>query len=450
MTGLKMSNKNACLIINTMALCIKSQARRIGVLLMISFLISSLMVAPVSALTKEDRKRIFTPFYDENSEEAVSCGSSVSLAGNENAEKVFNFFVSKGYKPWQAAGIVGNMTAESGVLPQRLQGTGPDVITPAESVGSRNIGWGLVQWTPASKMIDPTIASGKDPNDLGVQVTFLWEQLEGGGPIPEKNAGDELKSTTNVEDAVLAFQGNRAVGGQYYGYERPADQSGSVPERTAAAKDALARFGSGPSSGPGAPASPSSSGGCGSGGGGGQINGDPYTDSSNIPCAAGTTEVRKDDGYVNGNKFPVTLCSLPNLPSTGSADNGFAIVNSRVSGAWFSLVNDAKAAGINLSAGSSFRTMASQASLWNGNPNPAEVAQPGFSSHQAGVAIDFTPEMSSPIAGQDCAGGRARLPGNKAWEWMYNNAEKYGFKQYSAEAWHWDALVASNRCGAGS
>lgn len=178
---------------------------------------------------------------------SAPCGGG-SLVGNSNAEKAYNFFAGKpGYEPFHAAGIVGNMMLESGVLPQRLQNTGVDVLTPAAEAVNSSLGWGIVQWTPGSKMINPTLADNKDPNDLSIQLEFVWNQLEGNPPLSEKAAGDQLKATTSIEDAVLAFQGNRRVGGIYTGYERPADQSGSVAERTNYARDVLAQFGSGTS-----------------------------------------------------------------------------------------------------------------------------------------------------------------------------------------------------------
>lgn len=189
----------------------------------------------------------------------------------------------------------------------------------------------------------------------------------------------------------------------------------------------------------------------------GQIVGDPYTDSTSVPCAEGTREVGTADGYHEGQKFAVRLCSLPNLPSSGPADNpgsayttpgadGHAIVNSRVSGAWFSLVNDAKTAGINLAAYSSFRSMPHQEYLWvKHGRDTARVARPGYSSHQAGVAIDFQ-QMSNSNKSNSCA-SRARTPSNPGWVWLRDNAETYGFKQFSNEAWHWDALPMANRCG---
>lgn len=187
---------------------------------------------------------------------------------------------------------------------------------------------------------------------------------------------------------------------------------------------------------------------------GGMIIGDPYTDTTNVPCAPGTRDIGFQDAYVDGQMFRSRMCSLSNLPSSGQADNagrsystpgadGHAIVNSRVSGAWYQLIEDAKKAGVNLSALSSFRSMPHQQYLWNENPDTSRVARPGYSSHQAGVAIDFN-NMSGYKPGATCS-NRASNAG-AGYQWLRENAHKYGFKQYAAEAWHWDALPINNRC----
>lgn len=203
----------------------------------------------VSALTTEDRQLIQKNvlYFERQLCDIDSSGDESegdrSLAGSDNVEKVFNFFTEdKGLKDFQAAGIIGNMAVESGVEPLRQQSIFNRKVKaenfPDPAGGS---GWGIVQFTPGSKFIDPTKAAGKDPNDLKVQLDFIWDQLEGRGPLPEKRAGDDIKKTTKLEDAVLAFQGS--ADGRYYGYERPADKSGSVPERTAAAKAVMKKFG---------------------------------------------------------------------------------------------------------------------------------------------------------------------------------------------------------------
>jgi hypothetical protein len=170
------------------------------------------------------------------------------LIGKNIQEQIYNYLTKPGrLKPFQAAAVMGNIQHESGMQPMRLQGTASGVVTPAETVGSRNIGWGLVQWTPASKFID-TQNPKSNANSVLVQMNFLWAQLSGLGPLPEKRAGDELKGTPNLEEAVIAFQGNTRgapspMGKHYYGFERPADQTGSVAARTNHARQFLSQFG---------------------------------------------------------------------------------------------------------------------------------------------------------------------------------------------------------------
>lgn len=194
----------------------------------------------------------------------------------------------------------------------------------------------------------------------------------------------------------------------------------------------------------------------------GQIVGDPYTDGVDISCAPGTNDLGIADGYTGGSQFNIRLCSVTNIPSNGSADNpggrwatdgaeGNAIVNSRVSGAWYALAEAASADGIDLRAVSSFRSNEHQTSLYNaclarngGTCN--SVAPPGRSSHQAGVAIDFTNMdfESGAQFGRTCADPMTADTAEH--RWMRQNAYRFGFKQLSFESWHWDALNLENRC----
>lgn len=155
------------------------------------------------------------------------------LPAQTNDQKVMDYFVGKGYSPAQAAGIVGNMYAESGVQPERLQGTASGVTTPAESIPSwklhnRNTGWGLVQWTPAGKMVDQARAAGKDPNDLNTQLDFLAQQLGPGGS--EQGAGDALRAATSASDAAVIFERK---------FERPANPRSTQQFRMQKAEDVL-------------------------------------------------------------------------------------------------------------------------------------------------------------------------------------------------------------------
>lgn len=206
------------------------------------------------------------------SQASNSCGpcpvgglSGILPADGENTERAFKFFLSVGYTAEWAAGIVGNMIAESGVEPQRLQGTPSGTITPAAEVPRRNTGWGLVQWTPAHKFIDAVGVASAD--DMGVQLDFLYKQLEGTAPSSnEKSAGDQLKQTTTVEDAAKIFMTK---------YERPADQSAAAQEKRAALARGVYDKYSGSSSPTGGGNSSTSS--CGGQGGGGIATVDGFT-----------------------------------------------------------------------------------------------------------------------------------------------------------------------------
>lgn len=158
---------------------------------------------------------------------------STSLVGSENAEKIFNYFVSNGLKPHQAAGIMGNMKAESGLNPRALEpGTTGDF--PIEGRG-----YGLVQWTFAVRqqpLIKKAQQSGKKVYDLGVQLEYVLDELSGS----HKSAGDNLKKTKTVEEATLVVE---------LQYEIHA--GGVQPQRTTDAKNFLAKYGSGTPSGGG-------------------------------------------------------------------------------------------------------------------------------------------------------------------------------------------------------
>lgn len=185
----------------------------IGTNLVLPLTLLSTSVAASGALNGVElqRKLIETGnyYFDIEEGQADPCSiGQVTASGSNNIAIIFGFFLEKGYKDFQIAGILGNMKAESGIEPQRLQGTAPGTVTPADQVPRNQPGkaWGLVQWDRAHKMIDPVTAEGKNPNDILIQLDFLWRQLEGQTPSPEKRAGDLLKATTNVAEAALSFE----------------------------------------------------------------------------------------------------------------------------------------------------------------------------------------------------------------------------------------------------
>ena len=211
---------------------------------MLQVAVSPLVLASPEAVSQCDLTdiRAGTPYYKSCASGANPCSTgTASLVGSDDAQKAFNYFVSQGLAPFMSAGIVGNMQAESGVQPERLQSTPSGLQTPAESLtdyqlnhtGNGSVGWGIVQWTPPGKMINPTKAAGKNPNDISVQLDFLWAQLTTGS---EKGAGDALKATTDVDSAAVSFLTK---------YERPLHPQDSQGVRITFAEQILKQYGGG-------------------------------------------------------------------------------------------------------------------------------------------------------------------------------------------------------------
>jgi D-alanyl-D-alanine carboxypeptidase len=205
------------------------------------------------------------------------------------------------------------------------------------------------------------------------------------------------------------------------------------------------------------------------------IVGDVLADSTGVPCAAGTVDLGVSDGWYRSDggtpvTVPIRLCAVPNLASTGTESrpgtryylknaNGRAIVNSRVSGAVYSMIAEMKADGIAPRALSSYRSMAHQHVLCRTDRSCRNgcydlVAQPGTSRHQMGVAIDFAgPSASAKVAGATCATGpeatcppRAKAQNSDVWRWLDAHAADYGYHQYALESWHWDPLESADTC----
>lgn len=122
-----------------------------------------------------------------------------------------------------------------------------------------------------------------------------------------------------------------------------------------------------------------------------------HESSVDVPCDPRTIDLgTRDDAYYNGQKHSIRLCSVPNIPDRDGNgdghDDGNIHVNSRVSGAFYSMAEEhKKKCGKELIASEGFRTAAEQQYFWDlyqsGQGNLA--AQPGYSNHQEGLAVDF-------------------------------------------------------------
>lgn len=158
------------------------------------------------------------------------------LTGKNNEERIWNYLIEKGLSKAGAAGLMGNLNAESALNPKNLQnsyekklGYTDDSYTAAVDNGSYknfvhdSAGYGLAQWTYWSRkqnMLEFARAASKSIGDLEMQLDFLFKELTEG----YKAVFNVLKTATTVRAASDSVLLN---------YERPADQSEAVKTKRA-------------------------------------------------------------------------------------------------------------------------------------------------------------------------------------------------------------------------
>lgn len=167
--------------------------------------------------------------YANPDDKNACAGGTTALSGNNNLEKVYNYMLGKGLSDFQAAGVVGNISRESGGYPNRVQGK-----PPTEGVNDPSgvsVGWGLIQWTPGYKVLAIAKNAGiTGPiSELGTQLDIVWWHMNNSTPTGASNFISEYKATSTVEQATTL-------------YEQKMEAAGipALPDRIAAAKLAMA------------------------------------------------------------------------------------------------------------------------------------------------------------------------------------------------------------------
>lgn len=175
--------------------------------------------------------RLNTCWYDPSA--TVACGQNAettvatSSNFNENLITAYNYFLSKKgpdgaplLTKIQAAAIIGNIAHESGGDPQNTQGGfTPDRTTDPTQVSTdskgRQGGWGLIQWTPASKVLG--IAQKANITgpiyELGTQLDLVWWHMTTVTPL-EKEGGMLAGFTqTDLAEAVKYYEATMEAAG---------------------------------------------------------------------------------------------------------------------------------------------------------------------------------------------------------------------------------------------
>ncbi len=147
--------------------------------------------------------------------------------------------------------------------------------------------------------------------------------------------------------------------------------------------------------------------------------------------------------FLNDNYVPARLSEIPKTYEYN--ENKQLLIHTDVLPHLESMINDASSTGVMLYAFSAYRSFAEQRALKGeytvtygaGTANSFSADQ-GYSEHQLGTAVDMiTPGLGGVL--------EDTFDGTKAYQWMTQNAYKYGFElsypknngYYVYEPWHW-------------
>lgn len=129
-----------------------------------------------------------------------SSGGAPAAVTGENAKDIWNYLTGPaGYGKEDAAAIMGNMEAESGLNPRTLQGGGESDQVPVDG----ETGYGLAQWTYITRqqnLANYASQKGKPGGDLGVQLEFFDKEAKEsyGAAIDHMKAAGSLDAKTET------------------------------------------------------------------------------------------------------------------------------------------------------------------------------------------------------------------------------------------------------------
>ncbi len=135
----------------------------------------------------------------------------------EIATTIWRYLVNKGWSKEAVAGILGNKQSESGIIPDRWE---------SDLQGNMSGGYGLVQWTPASKFINWANGNGYDYKSLDAQLKRIeWEVVnEQQWFHPNMSFKQFTQQTVSPEQSAILF---------ITYYERPANSNQPIRQTQA-------------------------------------------------------------------------------------------------------------------------------------------------------------------------------------------------------------------------
>jgi hypothetical protein len=146
-------------------------------------------------------------------------GSVTDLVGSDNVQRAYNYFVgSRQLSPQAAAGIIGNLIAESGVNPNSVQpsGYGHGIAQWETVINGKGSGRWDVKKPVNGKVANvkdfaaSTEGAGREMTDLSLQLDFLWHELRSfySGSLTK------IQAATTAGDAAYIFMSEYEVPGE--------------------------------------------------------------------------------------------------------------------------------------------------------------------------------------------------------------------------------------------
>jgi len=417
-----------------------------------------------SALTPEERSLFRNSgiiVYDPYGNNCITGGGDL-MTSDERAAAIAGSLAEAGYNDTSIAAILGSLKAESGFNPKILEGGAivDDNFRAWNGGKTFKGGFGIVQWTSKGRvknLQEYADSNGLPVTSLEAQVGFMLQEIAGAyGLTPEKLNGLDLAHATYKVWAIYETPGAsfRNVNGKsvIYTFEE-SQKNKSFLARLGYAADLL---GIDPSD-----AMNLAGGGvCLPIGSSSDLPILPLNEpSDNIPCDPRTIDRGViHDAAINGRLISIRICEVPNIPNynsnkTGISNTGGSLVNARVAGAFFALAEAARAAGLNITANSAYRSYSQQvgAGCLNPNRDPNRVGSCNGSYHRSGLAIDFN--MTGCVAQKNHTGyadAECRTGSSRLYDWMHvqDNAARFGFSKIASEHWHFDPRNYTGPSGA--
>ena len=176
------------------------------------------------------------PIEEEKKEEDIVIDTSKVDTSAIKDNVMWNFFKAKGLNDFGIAGLMGNLYAESGLVPTNLQNTYEKSLNLSDAQYTAAVdngtytnfvndsaGYGIAQWTFWSlkqDMYNYIKGKGKSIGNGEAQMDFLAHQLS----TNYSSVWTTLKTATSIREASDAV---------LLKFERPADQSESVQKKRA-------------------------------------------------------------------------------------------------------------------------------------------------------------------------------------------------------------------------